>query len=255
MDWHVVKELGQSAAALVAMARLISLNLAKRFPALVGYLSLLALSHLLGGGLSRESIGYFWLYVALIPVESVVGIFAVRELVALIFANYPGIRTVGRWALYAGIAISVGTSLLLTRVFWYAGPDPRSRWGLFYFETAKRSIILSLVIAIVAIVFVLTKYPLHLGRNTYLSCVFFSAMFLAEAAQLLIDSSTRLLSNEVADAVEPFFICACLLGWAFLMQRQTVPVAARVAFSSAHEDHLVQQLESFNRLMTRVARR
>ncbi len=111
MDSHVVNELSQSAAALVAMARLVSLNLAKRFPALVGYLSLLALSNLLGGGLPRQSTAYFWYYIAEIPVESVVAIFAVRELIALIFANYPGIRTVGRWALYAGIALSVGTSL------------------------------------------------------------------------------------------------------------------------------------------------
>ena len=255
MDSHVVKELSQSAAAMVAMARLISLNLAKRFPALVGYLSLLALSNLLSGGLSRQSTLYFWYYVALEPVDTVVGIFAVRELIALIFANYPGIRTVGRWALYAAIAISLGVSLFLTSVFRYSGPDPRSKWALFYVETARRSIILSLMVAIIAILFVLSKYPLHLGRNTYLSCAFFSAMFLAEAAQLLIDSSTRLLFNDLADSVEPVFICACLLGWAFLMQPETAPVAARIAFPSAQEDHLLQQLDSLNRLMTRAVRR
>jgi hypothetical protein len=252
MDWHIVREFVQSAAALIALVRLAYLNLTRQFRALAWYLSLLFVSNLLGGGLSRQSMTYFWYYFAMIPLESVAGIFAVRELIALIFANYPGIRTVGRWALYAGIGLSAGTSLALTRLFSYSGP--RQKWGLFYMETAQRSINLTLMIAIIAILFVLSKYPLNLGRNTYLCCGFFSAIFLIGAAQLLVDSSQRLLFYELAETAAAISISACLFAWGFLLRTQTAP-APRIAVPTAYEDRLLHQLESLNSLVTRTARR
>jgi hypothetical protein len=254
MDWHVVREFVQSAAALVALLRLAWLNLTKQFRALAWYLSLLCVSNLLGGGLSRQSATYFWYYFAMIPLESAAGIFAVRELIALIFANYPGIRTVGRWALYAGIGLSVGTSLALTWLFSYSGLHPRRKWGLFYIETAQRSITFSLAIAIIAIVFVLSKYPLNLGRNTYLCCAFFSAIFLIDAAQLLVDSSQRLLFHELAETMAAISLSACLFSWGFLLRAQTAR-APRIEVPTAHEDRLLHQLESLNSLMIRTARR
>jgi len=241
MDWHIVRELLQSAAALTALARLTWLNLAKQFRALAWYLSLLSVSHLLAGGLSPKSLAYFWYYVALNPLESAAGIFAVRELIALIFANYPGIRTVGRWALYAGVAVSIGASLVLTRAFGYSGSQPRSKWGVYYIGMEQRSIKLTLVIAIIAILFVLSKYPLNLGRNTYLSCAFFSAMFLIEAAQLLVDSSKRLLFSHMTETVAAISVSACLFAWGFLMRAKTAP-APRIAVPTAHEDRLLHQL-------------
>jgi hypothetical protein len=254
MDWHIVREFVQSAAALIALTRLTYLNLTKQFQALAWYLGLLSASHLLFGGLPVQSVTYFWCYIALIPLESAAGIFAVRELIALIFANYPGIRTVGRWALYAGIGLSVGTSLALTRLFSYSGSHPRTKWALFYIEMAKRSIVFSLVLAIIAIVFVLSKYPLNLGRNTYLCCAFFSAIFLVEAAQLLVDSSQRLLFSELAETVAAVSVSACIFSWGFLLRAQVAPVP-RIAVPTAHEDRLLHQLESLNSLMIRTARR
>jgi len=254
MDWHIVREFVQSAAALIALARLTYLNLTKQFRALAWYLSLLVVSHLLFGALSRQWVGYFWYYVALNPLESAAGIFAVRELIALIFANYPGIRTVGRWALYAAILVSVGTSIALTGLFSYSGSQPRSKWGLYYIGMEQRSINLTLVIAILAILFVISKYPLNLGRNTYLSCAFFSAMFLIEAGQLLVDGSKRLVFSELAENVAAISTSACLFVWGFLLRAQAAP-APRTAVPTAHEDRLLQQLEALNSLMIRTARR
>jgi hypothetical protein len=175
-------------------------------------------------------------------------------LLTLTFDNYPGIRTVGRWALYAGIALSVGTSLAMTRFFWNTGAKGRQKWGLFYFEITQRSIVFSLVVVIVAILFVLSKYPLHLGRNTYVSCAFFSALFLSEAATLLLDSTTRVLHNDLVDLIESIFIALCLGSWAFMLRPAVAPIA-RVAFSTPQEDHLLQQLDSLNQLMSRAAKR
>jgi hypothetical protein len=254
MDPHAIREFIQVPAAIAAAGRLIYFRLAERYPALLWYLGLLAVAHLIAGGLPRGSIWYFWYYLAESLVDSSVEVFAVRELIALIFADYPGIRTVGRWALYGAIALSFATSLVLTQVFSYNGPDPRKKTALLYIELARRSIVFSLVVAIIAILFVLSKYPLNLGRNTYLSCACFSALFLIEAAQLLADSSTRLFFNELADWIAAVCASASLFAWAFLLQPYTA-LAPRIAIPTAQEDHLLQQLESLNRLMTRSSRR
>ncbi|MGA2716343.1 MAG: hypothetical protein ABSG41_24880 [Bryobacteraceae bacterium] len=170
------------------------------------------------------------------------------------FDNYPGIRTVGRWAMYAGIAISASTSLALTKFLWNTGAKGRHKWGLFYLEITQRSIVFSLVVVIVAILFVLSKYPLHLGRNTYISCIAFSALFLSEAARLLLDSTARVLHIDFVDQAESVIIALCLGTWAFMLQPETVP-AARVAFSTPREDQLLHQLDSLNQIMTRAARK
>ena len=88
---------------------------------------------------------------------------------------------------------------LLTRFFWNTGAHGRQKWGVFYFEVAQRSIVFSLAVVIIAIIFVLSKYPLHLGRNTYVSCAFFSVLFLSEAVQLFVDAMMRELYNRYVD--------------------------------------------------------
>jgi hypothetical protein len=254
MDWHVLRQFAQSAAASVALARLAYLHLTNQFRALAWYLGLILVSNLFFSALSQHSATYFWFYIVLIPLDAAAGIFAVRELIALIFTNYPGIRTVGRWALYAAIGLSAATSIVLTRLFSYSGLHPRQKWGVFYMETAQRSITFSLAIVIIAILFVLSKYPLKLGRNTYLCCAFFGAIFLAKAAQLLVDSSKRLLFSNLAETAAAVSISACLFAWGFLLRPETAP-ARRPAVPTAHEDRLLQQLESLNIIMARAARR
>jgi len=247
-------EILESVSAMIAVGRLVYLGLGQRFPALLAFLTYIAIVSLAVSILHRSSVLYFWIYIATAPLECIFSIFAVRELFTLTFDNYPGIRTVGRWAMYAGVGISAGLSLALTRIFWGTGADGRHKWGLFYFEVAQRAIVFSLAVAIVAIVFVLLKYPLHLDTNAYVSCAFFSALFLSDAARLFINGLARGLYNNYADWGEAILIALVLMSWALLLRPQTAPVA-RIAFSSPGEDHLLQQLNSLNQLMSRAARR
>ncbi len=230
------------------------LGLARQFPALLGYFLFVAVLESAWAVMEQSSRIYFWTYVLIEPLEYIFSILVVRELLTLMFDNYPGIRTVGRWAMYTGIVLSAGTSLALTKFFWSTGAKGRHKWGLFYLESTQRSIVFSLVVVILAILFVLSKYPLHLGRNTYVSCGFFSALFLSEAVRLLLDSTARVLYNNFADRTESIFIALCLGTWAFMLQPAAAPVT-RVAYSTPQEDHLLQQLDSLNRLMSRAAKR
>lgn len=255
MDPHAVTEIIHAAAAAAAVTRLIRLDLAKRFPALLAYLAFLAVINLGYGLLNTASAVYFWSYMILEPVECVFSIFAVRELFALAFNDYPGIRTVGRWGMYAGVALAVGISLVVTGFFWSGGASGRSHSHLFYVQVSKRSIVFSLAFVIITILLFLSKYPLHLGRNTLVSSAFFSAIFLSEAARLLVNSLTPQLYNLYVDWAQSIFISICLVAWAAALKPEIGRAPAQIRFSRPQEDHLLQQLNSLNQLMTRAARR
>jgi hypothetical protein len=255
MDLHAVTEFLQSAATLAAIGRLVYLDVAKRFPALVAYLVLLALTNFLYGILNTRSALYFWVYMGLVPLDCLLSVIAVRELFALVFDRYRGIRTMGRWAMYAGTALALAISVALTKASWSGAAVGRSHSHLFYWEVSQRSVVFTLSVVIATLVYVLSKYPLHLSRNTWVSSAFFSALFLSEAVRLLIDSLAPKLYNRYIDWSESIFIAACLGTWAALLQPETVPVAQPVIVSTDREDELLHQLDSLNQLMGRVARR
>ncbi len=236
------------------MTRLIYLNLARQFPALVAYLVFLAVINLALGGLDPVSPFYFRSYIVFELLKWGFSLFAVRELFALTFKSYPGIRTVGRWAMYSGVVLALSISLLLAaRLFW-TGVGGRSA-NLFYFEASHRSVVLILAFAIVTILRFLSRYPLHLSRNTLVSSIFFSVLFLSEAVRLLIDSIAPRLFNPHADWAQGGVVCLCLIGWAVMLKPETGTEPPRMRPSTPEEDHLLEQLDALNQMMTRSARR
>lgn len=253
MDPHATRELIQAAAAAAAAARLLYLNLANRFPALITYLMFLAAMDVGLGLQDRASAGYFFSYVALESGKYILIIIAVRELFALTFDNYPGIRTAGRWAMYAGIVLALVISLVAARYFWGGGPGRRSA-DLFYFEVSQRSVVFTLAVVVATLLLFLSKYPLHLGRNTLVSGVFFCVLFLSEALRLLIDSLAPKLSNPHTDWPSAVFVAVGMLAWAGMLHR-TEPAPARVLFSSPREEHLLRQLAALNQIMAHAIRR
>ncbi|HWE49281.1 MAG TPA: hypothetical protein VG273_05810 [Bryobacteraceae bacterium] len=252
MDSIRLVEFVQSAAAWVAIGRLVQLKLAKRFTALLAWLTVLALSNLIAGMLSDGSPVYFWFYVFYGPVACIFAILAVRELFALVFVDYPGIRSVGRWSMYLGIVFATAASLLVEGAF--RRTSNHGSVHLLYLEISQRSVVFSLVIVIVTILFALSRYPLHLGKNTYVSSAFFSALFMSDAIRLLFDSLQGQLYSRAIDQIESAFIVICLISWASMLRSESSkPVA--IAESTPEEDYLLDQLASLNQLLGRTVRR
>lgn len=254
MDLYAAPDLIVAAGAATTVARLVCLRLAKGFPALLAYLLFLALINLGLGLLDPVSALYFWSYIVLEPLKCVFSVVAVRELLALAFNDYPGIRSLGRWVMCTGVALAVSISLLATGFFWNGGPHGRSA-DLFYFEVSQRSTVFSLAFVIVTILLFLSKYPLHLSRNTLVSSVFFSVLFLSEAAQLLVDSLAPKLYNVYVDWSGSVFVFICLVGWGAQLRVEPKRPPVRITLSTPREDYLLQQLTALNQMMTRSARR
>ncbi len=255
MEINAATELFLTASAAAAVVRLWFLDLAIQFPILVSYLILMAGIDFGFGLLDQRSALYFWCYIVLEPVKCLLGVFAVRELFSLVFYDYPGIRQIGRWAMYAGVFLAVSVSLLLTGFFWEGAASGRAHSHLFYFELSQRSIVFSLAVVIITILVSLSRYPLHLSRNILVSNAFFSVIFLSEAARLLVDSLATRLNNRHVDWTENIFVAVCLLAWTILLRAEPRQSPAQIRFADPREDQLLKELNSLNQLMTRAARR
>ncbi len=244
----------EAAAALIAVARLLSLRLAGIFPVLLSFLSAIAVTGVAASFFSLQSRTYFCIYTAQTPVYCILAILAVREVFAVVFRKYPGIRSAGRMAMYWCIGFAAMISLAFA--VGHPGRPETFTHFLVYIELVRRSTVLTVALFILFILYVLSRYPLELGRNILVSSALFSILFLGQATQLLIDSFSPRLYSEFVDLAADIFGAVCTLVWAALLRPEPAPAPAPVVvkYSSEQEEHLLHQLDSLNRLLTRAAR-
>jgi hypothetical protein len=177
----------------------------------------------------------------------------VREIFALIFKDYPGLQTAGRWSFYGALAISVAVSVVLAGTFHPTSAPTAPQ--LVYMLQLDRWIGLTLTVTISILMLFLSRYPLHLDRNTYVASGFFSAMFLALGAVKLIDSISKHLYSDYADRAEVTFAAVCFAGWGLMLRPAEKPAPAPAAVNKPREAELLQQLDSLNQILSRSSRR
>lgn len=245
--------ISQAAAAAFAAARLLELRLRRRYPILFIYLIVSTVLSALFSFLSVKSRSYYWAYIIAQPVSWCVAALAVREMFALIFKDYPGLQTAGRWSFYTALASSVAISILLAQTF-QATSEPNSQ-QLFYMLQIDHAIGFTLTATITILMLTLSRYPLHLDRNTYVASGFFSAMFLAAGAVKLIDSISKHMYSEYADRAEVTFAAICFAAWGLMLRHAEKPERVHAVVNKPREAELLQQLESLNQILSRSSRR
>jgi len=246
-------ELFQGSAALIAAWRLASLGLARSQTAILSFLCLSSLCCFLLSTLPAASDYYFWIFLVCTGCTWAVSAWSVREMFSLSMAHYPGIRSAARWVLYASIAFSFLFSAGLAVSGWLKGPHGQT--SLYYIQGADRVVVLTLAAIVAGLLWFLSRYPLHLSRNTYTSCILFSLVFVSEGVADLIDSFAPWLYWVGVDTAEVLLGAILFLGWAFLLRQETFAPARRVTFDDPRETDLLRQLDAMNRLLSRVGRR
>lgn len=245
--------ISQAAAAAFAAARLLHFRLRRRYPTLFSYLIVSTALSALFSFLSVKSNAYYWAYIIAQPVSWCAAALAVREMFALIFKDYPGLQTAGRWSFYGALALSVAVSIVLAQTF-QATREPTAQ-QLSYTLQLDHAIGFTLTATIALLMLTLSRYPLHLDRNTYVASGFFSAMFLALGAVKLIDSISKHLYSDYADRAEVTFAAVCFAGWGLMLRPAEKPAPAPAAVNKPREAELLQQLDSLNQILSRSSRR
>lgn len=243
----------QAAAATFAVARLLQFRLTSRFVYLFAYLAATAIFDVALSTLSRHSPAYYWTYVVAAPVIWLTASLAVYQMFSLIFRDFPGLRTAGRWALNGALALSIIVSAAILRA-----PLPnqtRRTVGLYYELVFDRSIHFALAVVILVLIWFLSRYPLHLDRNSYVVSGFFSAVFLAESVSRLIDTLSPRLFIHAVDNPEIAFVALAFAGWGLMIRRASAPALVRVPADPRREAELLEQLDALNGILTRSVRR
>lgn len=246
--------ISQAAAAAFAAARLLQFRLIGRFAYLFSYLIATALFAAGLSVLDRRSPAYYWTYLASGPTIWATASLAVYQMFALVFRDYPGLKTAGRWALNGALALSIITSVVILRMPW-SFLSARST-ALYYELVLDRSVHFGLAAIIIVLILFLSRYPLHLDRNTYVASGFFSAVFLAESITRFIDGFSPILFSHRVDNPEIVFVALAFAGWGIMLRAASAaPIPARAAANPGREAELLRQLDALNGILTRSVRR
>src|ERR1039458_6765119 len=182
-------------------------------------------------------------------------ILMVVELYKLVLEKYKGLYTLGRWALYVSLAISVSISAisLMPRI---QPSTPQQSKVMFYVLAAERGIQTGLALFIILILCFLSLFPVKLSRNVRVHALVFSIFFLSNTFMLLMRS---LFGLRLADQVNTIMLgvsTASVLALVPLLRTSGEEVRqAPMPFGQEHESRLLAHLDSLNAALLRAAGR
>ena len=160
---------------------------------------------------------YQKIWVSTEPLEFAFYVLMVVELYKLVLEKYKGLYSLGRWALYVSLAISVSISAvtLLPRI----KPDmPQRSRIMFYVLATERGIQTGLAIFIILILCFLSLFPVKLSRNVRVHALVFSIFFLSGTFVVLMRS---LFGMHLLDEVNIILMginAASLAAWLILLR-------------------------------------
>jgi hypothetical protein len=198
---------------------------------------------------------YQKLWVLTEPVEFGFYVLIVVELYKLILEKYKGLYSLGRWALYVSLAISVAISAisLLPRI----NPSmPQRSKVMFYVLATERGIQTGLAIFIVLILCFLSFFPVKLSRNVRMQALVFSIFFLSNTFTLLMRT---LFGHRLQDEMNTILMgvtAGSIVAWLALLSvaGEEVPQTP-VLYGQEHESRLLTHLDSLNAALLRASNR
>jgi hypothetical protein len=179
----------------------------------------------------------------------------VVELYKLVLEKYKGLYSLGRWALYLSLAISVTVSAisLLPRI---TPSLPQPSKIMFYVLATERGIQTGLAIFIVLILCFLSLFPVTLSRNVRVHALVFSIFFLSSTFMLLMRSLFGLRMADELNTVLMGVTAASVVAWLTLLRAagEDLPHAP-VLYGQEHESRLLAHLDSLNAALLRASGR
>jgi hypothetical protein len=202
-----------------------------------------------------NSTSYFWLFVICSPLNWVFYILVVRELVGLVLEKYKGLYTLGRWAMYFSLAVSVTLSIL-TLLPRFRPTAPQRSKGIPLLLATDRGVTFGLAIFLVLMLFFVSRYPVSLGRNVVVHTVLYTTFFLSNTLSGLLKSVFGLSLYTEADTGLIGVASACVFAWFFLLSPQGEEVQVNLpSYGPESEKRILLHLDALNRTLLKVSRK
>jgi len=198
---------------------------------------------------------YGWVWLISSPLSWLASILVVLELYARVLRSYPGIASLSRWLLSAGLAVSITLSGL---TLWADFGNPGERFPvILLFTVIERGVLSSLAIFLLMITVFLTWYPVPLSRNVIVHSMVCALYFLGATMSLLVRNVT---GHEVTVAVNVALAMvdlACFVLWTALLSRagEVKMIVLRQHWRPEQQQRLMDQLAAINTTLLRAAGR
>ena len=197
---------------------------------------------------------YFAFWVATEPITWIFHTAVVLELYRLVLAKHKGLYTLGRWAMLAGIGISIAISLisLIPRMTLAITQQSKT---MFWYLAMERGLMLGLAIFLLFMMGFLILYTVPISRNVKIHArtysVFFGSNYLAFLLASLWGVHVFPWIGVAANAVS----AACVFAWLFLLKPTGEEVrTSQPIIGAEQERRVLQQLDALNATLLKVSR-
>jgi heme exporter protein D len=230
-------------------------GLFRRYPIFFAFFIFRILNSIWPMFLETSSDLYQKVWVLSTPIALGFYVLMVVELYKLVLEKYKGLYTLGRWAMYVSLAVSVTISVisLLPRI--HPSAAQRSRI-MSYVLATERGIDTALAIFIVLILCFLSLFPVKLSRNVRVHALVFSIFFLSNTFVLLMRS---LFGKHLADEVNTVLLgvtAASVVAWLTLLRAAGEDTQrAPAQYGQDEESRLLMHLDSLNAALLRASGR
>ncbi len=241
-------------SALMAY-KLYRTGLHRRYPIFFAYFLFRVPNSIWPFFLNTSSPLYQQVWIVIDPIVLTFYVLLVRELYRLVLDKYKGLYTLGRWAMYLAMTVSVIISVLslIPRIKPTA---PQTSKIMAYVLGLERGVDTALAIFIVLLLLFLSRYPVRLSRNVRIHAVIYSIFFMSNTFVLLVKSLFGLHLIDEVNVALMAVTTICVISWLIFLTPQGAEVRTQAVAIEPHYEHrLLTQLDSFNAALLKVGTR
>ena len=203
---------------------------------------------------------YFYIWVFTEPLVWMFYVWVVLELCGLVLERHQGLYTLGRWAMYAGMAISVTLSVLSVMARFKAAPAQRSKSLsksiIGYFLAADRGVTFCLAIFLLLMLLLLSRYPVSLSRNVILHTTLYTIFFLSNTLSGILKTVFGVHLFTMIDTGLMGVSVVCILTWLIFLTPKGEEVRVNVPhFAPEDEKRILLHFDALNSTLLRASRR
>jgi hypothetical protein len=208
--------------------------------------------------LDVKSHAYFYIWILSEPLIWMFYVWVVLELCRLMLERHPGLYTLGKWAMFAGMGISVTIAVLSILPKFKAAPAQvsisLSTSIVWYVYAADRGVTFCMVIFLLLMLLLLSRYPVALSRNVVVHASLYTLFFLSNALSTLLATLFGLDSFAAVDAASMGVSALCVWAWFFFLTPQGEEARVNIPhFAPENEERILYQLDLLNSTLLRVA--
>lgn len=199
---------------------------------------------------------YFRFWIVTEPMTWIFHTAVVFELYRLVLAKHKGLYTLGRWAMFTGIAISVTISLVsLIPRMTKAITEQSSHW-MFWYLAMERGLMLGLAIFLLFMMGFLVLYTVPISGNVKTHARIYTVFFFGNFLFFLLRSLYGYHQGPVTNAWATGVSASCIFAWLFLLnpKGEEVNISSPI-LSPEHERRVLIQLDSLNAILLKVSKK